>query len=64
MKSIRYSKKGLKMSETHLIILLLTTVVVLSGGMMIGLLKKIQKRSHARDSKITAEMERDNPFSL
>ena len=52
------------MSETHFIVLFLTTVIVLSGGLMIGLLKKIQKQSQARDSKITDEMERDNPFSL
>jgi hypothetical protein len=52
------------MPQTHLIVLFLTTVIVLSGGLMIGLLKKIQKRSQARDSKITAEMEQDSPFSL
>jgi len=52
------------MSETQLLVLFSITLIVLSGAMMIGLLKKIQKRTHARDSKITAEMERDNPFSL
>ncbi len=52
------------MSETQLIVLSLTTVIVLSGCLMIGLLKKIQKRLQAHDSKITDAFEQDSPFSL
>jgi hypothetical protein len=52
------------MSETQLIVLTLTTIVVFSGRLMIGLLKKIQKRSQAQDSKITAAFEKNSPFSL
>ena len=52
------------MTETQLIILTLTAVVVFSGGLMISLLKKIQKRSQAHDSKITAAFEKNRPFSL
>ena len=52
------------MSETQLIVLTLTTVFVLSGCLMLGLLKKIQKRSQAQDSKITAAFEKNSPFSL
>jgi hypothetical protein len=52
------------MSETHFIVLSLTTVIVFSGCLMIGLLKKIQKRSQAHDSKITDAFEKDSPFSL
>ena len=33
-------------------------------GLMIGLLKKIQKRSQAHDSKIADAFEKDGPFSL
>ncbi len=52
------------MSETQLIVLTLTTVIVFSGFLMIGLLKKIQKKSQARDSKISAAFEKSSPFSL
>jgi len=52
------------MTETQFIVLTLTTVFVLSGGLMIGLLKKIQKRSQAHDSKIADAFEKDGPFSL
>jgi len=52
------------MSKTQFIVLTLATVFILSGGLMIGLLKKIQKRSQAHDSKITAAFEKDRPFSL
>ena len=52
------------MSATHLIILFLTTVVVFSGWLAIGLLKRIQKRSQAHDSKIADAFEQDGPFSL
>lgn len=52
------------MSETQFIVLTLTAVAVFSGGLMISLLKKIQKRSQVHDSKITAALEKDRPFSL
>jgi hypothetical protein len=52
------------MSQTQFIVLTLTTVIVFSGGLMIGLLKKLQKRSQAHDSKITAAFEKDRRFSL
>ena len=56
--------KGFNMSETQFIVLTLTTVIVFSGCLMIGLLKKIQKRAQAHDSKITAAFEKDSPFTL
>jgi hypothetical protein len=52
------------MSATHLIVLSLTTVIVFSGCLAIGLLKKIQNRSQAHDSKITDAFEKGGPFSL
>jgi hypothetical protein len=56
--------EGFNMSQTQFIVLTLTTIIVFSGGLMIGLLKKLQKRSQAHDSKITAAFEKDRPFSL
>ena len=64
LNRLKIFKKGFNMSETQLIVLFLTTVIVFSGYLMIGLLKKIQKRSQARDSKITAAYEKNSPFSL
>jgi hypothetical protein len=52
------------MSETQLIVLFIVTFISLSCGLAIGLLKKIQRRSEAHDSKITDEIEQDSPFSL
>ena len=52
------------MSEAQLIILLIATFISLSCGLVIGYLKKIQRRSEAHDSKITDEIEQDSPFSL
>ncbi len=52
------------MSETQLIVLFITTVISLSCCLVIGLLKKIQRRSEAHDSKITDAIEQDSPFSL
>ena len=52
------------MSEIQFIVLALTAVVIFSGGLMISLLKKIQKRSQAHDTKIAAAFEKDRPFSL
>jgi hypothetical protein len=52
------------MSVTHLIVLSLTTLIVFSGCLAIGLLKKIQKRSQAKDSKIADAFERGGPSTL
>ncbi|MGD8519513.1 MAG: hypothetical protein PVF56_00105 [Desulfobacterales bacterium] len=52
------------MSETQLIVLSVATFISLSCGLVIGLLKKIHRRSEAHDSKITKEIEQDSPFSL
>jgi hypothetical protein len=52
------------MSEAQIIVLLIATFISLSCVLIIGLLKKIQRRSEAHDSKITAEIEQDSPFSL
>ncbi len=52
------------MSETHLIVFTLKKVIVFLGYLMIKKKKKIQKRSQARDSKITAAFEKNSPFSL
>ena len=52
------------MSETQLIVLFIATFISLSCGLVIGLLKKAQRRSEAHDSKITDEIEQDSPFSL
>jgi hypothetical protein len=52
------------MSETQLIILFVTTVISLSCGLVISVLKKIQRQSEVHDSKITDEIEQDSPFSL
>jgi hypothetical protein len=57
-------RKGFKMSGTHLIVLSVTTLIVISGCLAIGLLKKIQKRSQAHDSKISDAFEQGGPFSL
>lgn len=53
-----------KMSETQIVVLFIATFISLSCGLVIGLLKKIQRRSEAHDSKITEAIEQDNPFSL
>ena len=52
------------MTETQLIVLFVATFISLSCGLIIGLLRKIQQRSDAHDSKITDEIEQDSPFSL
>jgi hypothetical protein len=52
------------MSHTQFIVLTLATAIVFSGCLVIGLLKKIQKRSQAQDAKITAAFEKNRPFSL
>jgi uncharacterized membrane protein len=52
------------MSQAQLIVKTMASVIIIAGWLAISLLEICQRRSQAQDSKITDEIERDNPFSL